>query len=127
MSTAAPLVSVQDLAINIAVKLRIIIETMHKQVGDRVYDLRCEAERILPIASTEPADPVYTLSITPSTEAAREYIAKAVDADPMKLRATFDQARDIARDLDASIVLLTGAGRRAGYIGRDGDYALERP
>lgn len=76
---------------------------------------------------TEPADPVYTLSITPSTEAAREYIAKAIDTDPMKLRATFDQARDLARDLNASIVLLTGAGLKAGWIERDGDYTMVRP
>lgn len=76
---------------------------------------------------TEPADPVYTLSITPSNNAARRYIADAVETDPMKLRATFEQARDLASDLDASIVLLTGAGLRAGRIERDGGYTLVRP
>lgn len=72
---------------------------------------------------TEPPEPVYTLSITPSNEAAREYIARAVETDPLKLRATFDQARD----LDASIVLLIGAGLKAGRIERDGSYTLVRP
>jgi hypothetical protein len=75
---------------------------------------------------TEPADPVYTLSITPSTTTAREYIARAVESDPMKLRATLAQARDLANDLGASIVLLTAAGRQAGRIERDGDFHMDR-
>lgn len=34
-----------------AAALRLIIERMHKHVGDRLYDLRLEAEVLLPLAS----------------------------------------------------------------------------
>lgn len=76
---------------------------------------------------TEPAEPVYTFNITPSTKAARDHIAAAVDGDVLKLRGTLAQARDLSRDLGASIVLLSGAGRQVGRIERDGDYSLDRP
>lgn len=106
---------------DLAASLRLIIERMHKHVGDRVYDLRSEAEALLPIANIEP---VYTLNITPSTDAARERIAAGLD-DPSLLRATLAQARDLSRDLGASIVLLTAAGRQAGRIEVTGDYSIE--
>lgn len=74
---------------------------------------------------TEPADPVYTLNITPSNEAACDQIAAGLD-DPSKLRMPLDAARDLSRDLDASIELLTSAGKWAGRIERNGDFTLAR-
>lgn len=50
----------------ISASLRLIIERMHKHVGDRLYDLRSEAEAILPIAcieATTPAKPAKLLAI----------------------------------------------------------------
>ena len=41
----------------ISASLRLIIERMHKHVGDRLYDLRSEAEAILPITCIEATTP----------------------------------------------------------------------
>lgn len=82
------------------------------------------AATIRPIPA-EPAEEVFALHITPSNATARDRIVAGTE-DPEQLRATFDQARDLARDLDASIVLLHANGTRAGRIERDGGYVLER-
>ncbi len=50
----------------ISASLRLIIERMHKHVGDRLYDLRSEAEAVLPIAcigAPTPAKPAKLLAI----------------------------------------------------------------
>lgn len=57
----------------------------------------------------EPAEPVYTFHITPSTPEARERIADGAE-QPELLRGTLAQGRDLARLLDASIDLLDGRG-----------------
>lgn len=67
--------------------------------------------------------PIFTFNITPATEAARDRIVAGLE-DPALLRGTFEQARDLAGDLGASIQLLNGAGRRRGRIEANGDYSL---
>jgi hypothetical protein len=72
----------------------------------------------------EPAEPVYTFHITPSTPEARERIADGVE-NPVLLRGTLAQGRDLARLLDAPIDLLFGTGYTAFHIKRDGSLVCE--
>ena len=72
-----------------AAKLRLIIERMHKHVGDRVYDMRLEAEGLLPIASLSPAEldeTTYAITVDPANEAASDWFAQADEADLTRLK-----------------------------------------
>lgn len=70
----------------------------------------------------EPAEPVYTFHITPSTPEARERIADGAE-QPELLRGTLAQGRDLARLLDASIDLLDGRGYLTIHVKSDGNYS----
>ena len=73
---------------------------------------------------TEPAEPVYTFHITPSTPEARERIADGAEK-PELLRGTLAQGRDLARLLGAPIDLLFGDGHTAFHVKRDGKMPCE--
>lgn len=107
-----------------AAALRLIIERMHKHVGDRVYDLRHEAEALLPLASLgalEPAETTYSFTIHASNEDAAAWVTHASEAD---LTGTLATARDLARDFGSRITLRDAAGFVRGAVEPSGNYTL---
>ena len=90
----------------ISASLRLIIERMHKHVGDRLYDLRSEAEAILPITCIEATTPAKPGADGKKSLASALLSKLAAHLDPAQARialAALDAeqapARQAARDL----------------------------
>ena len=89
----------------ISASLRLIIERMHKHVGDRLYDLRSEAEAILPITCIEATTPAKPGADGKKSLASALLSKLAAHLDPAQARialAALDAeqapARQAARD-----------------------------
>ena len=79
----------------------------------------------MPATNTASADPMFFVTVIPSNEGDREtvndWFVQATEAD---LCRTFESARDLASDLNATIILRDAAGFRRGQIEANGDYRM---